>query len=912
MRYLIFLLCCSPLILTAQFPPIYECAEKDLCKCKNYRLNAQEMQQVIDTLNSSDVFSPSFKACCYHQIGVFYQAVQNDDLEAIKWHEKAAAERKRINDDFLWKSYRNIGLAYKELEFLERGLEYLRLADDTKGTKSGNDSTTIYRHIGDIYTKMGEFEQAVFYGKIATQIKSASDSRLAHAHNSLCNTLAETRDSVRLLQSINEGEKAIKLYKKNKKSTRRMVHVYINMGNAYGWLEQHEKALEMYREALSISTNDALKADALNNMATSYTALEQYDTAIDTLNTSLKLKKAWYEQGFYYDYAANYENLGENYAQKNDREEALCQFQNALIHLSDNFREADIAENPTLSKNEFIYSKTDLIRVLDLKAQTAFEAYKTSGESSYLTLAFDTYNVLDEWISRFYRDLITDASKLDWIARSHQMYAQAIEVALEAGQPERAFHFAERARAVLLWQSLSEQSARTILDENDRKKEDQLTIDIRRNEITYFDAEEREKDSLNVLIQYLNREKERLVKSFEKKYPEYFNRKYDADFITLNDVQQKIISPKTALIEYFLTDDLLYIFTINKKNIYADKIALNTDFQGEINDFNQAVKDPKSTISQFAPPAYELYKTIIAPALNHLNKNTEKLILIPDGRLNYVVFEALLTAPAANENFQTLPYLINDFTVNYLYSCNSAYSLRNMNRREKSRDFLGVAPIFGADFGTPDLMPLPDNKTEINTLRTLYKGNTLLGENATREAFLTTGTGADVLHIASHATQGEGEGKIYLYGGDVVTQKDIQARQWAARQVVLSACETGLGELNRGEGVLSLGWSFAYKGVASIVMSQWAVISASTSDLMVNFHRKMNENLSPDEALRMAKLDFRNGVENMREAHPHHWAAFIHVGNVGAGSLPYSTIVWWVILGAILVGLLYRLKNRFT
>jgi len=909
MRYIIFLLCCFPLILMAQFPSIYECAEKNSCQCKNYRLNAQETQQVIDTLGASNTFSPSFKACCYHQIGVYYQAVQNDDLEAIKWHEKAVTERKRTNDDFLWKSYRNIGLAYKELEFLERGLQYLRLADDTKGTKTANDSSTIYRHIGESYALMGEFEQAIFYGKLATQIKAASDARRAHAHNSLCNTLVETRDSIRLLEAINEAEKAIELYKKHKKSAGRMVHVYINMGNAYGWLEQHEKALEMYREALSISTNDALKADALNNMATSYTALGQYDTAIDTLNISLTLKKAWYEQDFYYEYAANYENLGENYVQKKDHEEALRQFQNALIHLSDNFREINIAESPTLAKNEFIYSKTDLIRVLDLKAKTAFEAYKARGKNEYLNLAFDTYNVLDEWISRFYRDLITDASKLDWIARSHQMYAQAIKVALETENPKRAFHFAERARAVLLWQSLSEQSARTILDENDRKKEDQLTIDIRRHEIAYFDAEAREKDSLNNIIQHLNREKERLIDSFENKYPEYFSRKYDADFITLDDVQQKVISPKTALIEYFLTDDLLYIFTINEKNIYADKITLSADFQEEINNFNEAVKNPKSTLTQFAPPAYELYKTMLAPALGHLDNDTKKLTIIPAGKLNYVVFEALLTAPATNENFQTLPYLINDFTLNYLYSCNSAYSLRKMNRTEKSREFLGVAPVFGANFGTPDLAPLPDNETEINTVEKLYKGNVLTGENAIRKTFLTTATGADVLHIASHATQGEGEGKIYLYGGDVVTQKDIQARQWAARQVILSACETGLGKLNQGEGVLSLGWSFAYKGVASIVMSQWAVTSKSTSDLMIDFHHKMNENIAPDEALRLAKLDFRNGAENMREVHPHHWAAFIHVGNVGAGSVPYSRIVWWIILGAVLVGLLYCLRT---
>ncbi len=903
MRCFTILLFCFPLILKAHFPPIYECVKRDLCKCKAHRLNTQEMQQVIDSLNALNTNDIQFKACSYHHIGVYYQTVKDDDLEAIKWHEKAASNRKKINSPLLWKSYRNIGLAYKELGYLERGLEYLRLADATEGTKTANDLSVIYRRIGEIYAHMGEFEQAIAYGESATKITSARDSRRAHAHNSLCNTLVQTRDSLRLIRAIDEGQKAIELYEKTKNPAWYIPMVYINIGNAFGWLGQHEKALESYREALTINPKNMLdtKSWALNNMATSYTALGQYDTAIDTLNISLQTKRAWHEQEFYPDYAGNYENLGENYQYKGNREEALRQFQNALIHLTNNFRETNISENPTVKKNEFIYSKTDIIRVLDLKAKAAFQSYQFNSDSKYLNLAFDTYNVLDEWISQFYRDLITDASKLDWIARSHQIYAHAIEVALEAEQPERAFHFAERARAVLLWQSLSEQSARTILDKNDLEKEDQLTIDIRRNEIAYFDATAREKDSLNTVIQHLNREKERLVKSFEKKYPEYFNRKYDADFITLNEVQQKIINPRTALIEYFLTDKLLYIFTINKENIHVDKIALNADFQNRINAFNQAVKDPTSTVVQFAPSAYELYEIILAPALRHLNNNTEKLILIPDGSLNYVVFEALLTASANDRNFQTLPYLIDDFRVNYLYSCNSAYSLQGVNQADNTSRFLGVAPAFGANYGTPDLSNLPDNQEEVDTIKMLYKGDVLTGKNATRAAFLNTATTTDILHIASHATQGEGEGEIYLYGGDVVTQKDIQAQQWAAKQVILSACETGLGELNRGEGVLSLGWSFAYKGVASIVMSQWAVTSSSTSHLMVDFHRKMNEKHAPDAALRMAKLDFRKGVENMYEAHPHHWAAFIHVGNVSTDSSRGSWILWGILAATFLL-----------
>jgi len=100
-----------------------------------------------------------------------------------------------------------------------------------------------------------------------------------------------------------------------------------------------------------------------------------------------------------------------------------------------------------------------------------------------------------------------------------------------------------------------------MLNPKDRETEDSINIEIRFQETAYFDADPHEKDSLQLLIQDLNRAKERLVKSFEEKYPEYHKRKYNTDFISLKEVQNDIIGDnKTALLEYFLTEKLLYIF----------------------------------------------------------------------------------------------------------------------------------------------------------------------------------------------------------------------------------------------------------------------------------------------------------------------------------------------------------------
>jgi len=165
----------------------------------------------------------------------------------------------------------------------------------------------------------------------------------------------------------------------------------------------------------------------------------------------LQLKQKVHKNSPYnFSYAANFENLGDLKAAQNDFESALNEYQKSLINLTDNFRSQNTNENPKTTGGHYIYNKPNLLRVLDLKAQAA----KKTGN---IDLAYDTYTDLDNWINEFYKDLTTNESKLTWIARAHAMYAHAIEVALEKNDKEKPFQYAEKAHAVLLWQSLSKQ-----------------------------------------------------------------------------------------------------------------------------------------------------------------------------------------------------------------------------------------------------------------------------------------------------------------------------------------------------------------------------------------------------------------------------------------------------------------------
>jgi len=116
--------------------------------------------------------------------------------------------------------------------------------------------------------------------------------------------------------------------------------------------------------------------------------------------------------------------------------------------------------------------------------------------------------------------------------------------------------------------------------------------------------------------------------------------------------------------------------------------------------------------------------------------------------------------------------------------------------------------------------------------------------------------------------------------------------------VVLSACETGLGELKRGEGVISLARGFTYAGAKSTLTSLWSVNDAQTTKLMESFYTNLKDGMTKDKALRKAKLDYLNN-ENLNA--PYFWAGFIPAGDMSA--ISSNTNYWYWALG-ILIALL--------
>ena len=189
------------------------------------------------------------------------------------------------------------------------------------------------------------------------------------------------------------------------------------------------------------------------------------------------------------------------------------------------------------------------------------------------------------------------------------------------------------------------------------------------------------------------------------------------------------------------------------------------------------------------------------------------------------------------------------------------------------------------------LEPLPEAERQVKELAKLYgpaRSKIYIGPDAQEARVKTEAANYGILHLAAHGILND---KNPMYSQVVLSQpegdinEDGMLEAWEimkldlkADLVVLSACDTARGKVGNGEGMIGLSWAFFVAGVPTTVASQWSVESASTTELMVEFHRNLERHKSKAESLRQAMLKLLRSKEYNR---PFFWAGFVVVGNGG-------------------------------
>ena len=263
------------------------------------------------------------------------------------------------------------------------------------------------------------------------------------------------------------------------------------------------------------------------------------------------------------------------------------------------------------------------------------------------------------------------------------------------------------------------------------------------------------------------------------------------------------------------------------------------------------------------------------------------------------IFEALLVKKDPKAfHFKNHLYLLDEHIISYAYSATLlSEMLDTVNKPQPIKTFLGMAPYFTGDTTLlsdifqydedmrKSLQPIPAAGQEIANIAKLMKGDGFYGHDATEDKFSKISSQYRIIHLSTHGKANDKMGD-YSYLAFTETKDSIENELLYVRElynlslnaemVVLSACETGIGQLQRGEGVVSLARAFSYAGAKSIITTLWEVTDEKSKLLMIDFYKNLVRGRSKDESLWRAKRRFMKKVSS----DPFYWSGFIGIGDM--------------------------------
>lgn len=547
--------------------------------------------------------------------------------------------------------------------------------------------------------------------------------------------------------------------------------------------------------------------------------------------------------------------------------------------------------------NKF-YEENTIFEALTAKAEAAQALFEKDGDTGWLILALECHDLAWQAESILRRVFQYSSSKLhlqkDTRAREEAAMNLARLLFEKTGQAvwlEKAFAIAERSKAALLLESLQDNLVRQRLSGSDLRF-GQLTA--LRQSLSYFDKNlllEPKSDNVaqwRIEADGIRSQIAALEQSLRKEYPSLFA----VETNTANWLPVPTdFSEGEALVGYFVSEHWLdvFVFQKDKPNTW-DRIPNNIELQGLIrrylaffeNDF-AILNDPAG----YFQTAHALWQKLLPPE----TALASVLTILPDGILNFVPFEALVTTADGAPTLRNAAYLIRQKEVRYAWSLAVLRQQKNLKSRA-SRYLLSVAPGFANR--ERGLAPLAASDFDWSGI-TGWDIQNLKGQNADLNHFLKAADGYRVLHFSTHAFAGENP-RIEFSDSSMLLP-DLYALPLQADLVVLSACQTGLGKEEKGEGVMSLARAFAQAGAACIVSSLWSVNDQSTSRLMRFFYENIGAGKTSSAALREAKLAYLADLEIGNAAQsPYFWAGLVAVGDDRPVAQPWGWGAWGLLL----------------
>lgn len=791
------------------------------------------------------------------------------------------------------------GFLYMNQSRYDLALESLQAAlTEFENTNQANslEAAEALIHLGNVYRATGKYSQAEEQLNHALLIRQEKLSDTHELVAAVYNDLGLVYTQLDTDKSILYYEKALASYQKNHAADDpKLAIANTNLGVVYYKEKLYGDAINYYETALAIwqkryTKPHANKALVMMNLGQTYSAMDDAKTALEFYEKS----RTEYESalGVKHPDVAYIQNLlgNEKLAQKKF-DEALAHYQKALQANIPDFYNDNIASTP---RTENFYSGNQLLYSLMYKARALESRHfgKTLNPAD-LTLALTTLQACDSLIDQLRQGASNEADKLTLGVIANDIYADGVRIAYTLSEVaftgrdayrELSFYFAEKSKSAVLQDAIADTNAKSYANIPHELLEEEKNLKASVALITQKLSQKPgpgEEKYLRETLFSLNRTYQSFIQKLENQYPEYFNLKYNSATPSVAQIQP-LLGQHTAILSYFMDEpnNRLYTYIITNKKFKIDSKALPVEYNKYITGLRNSILYQE--INALKKTSYQL-NTLLIPKLP---AHVTDLVIIPTGRLGTIPFEALLTKNTTSNEYNALPFLLHRYSIRYEFSAGLAYQKKQTNPAITSALF--CAPVtFSAQSG---LNGLPGTAHEVNTIADIFKEKNInsliyLNDQATEAKIKTHSLkGYSLLHFATHGVVDENTpelSRIYLQAGTDAEDGELYAgeiytMELGADLVTLSACQTGLGKISKGEGIIGLSRALVYAGAKNIVVSYWSVSDESTAQLMTSFYAHLVNNTRPaySRDLRTAKLMLLNG----KYAAPYYWAPFVLIG----------------------------------
>ena len=840
----------------------------------------------------------------YNDIGMVYDS-KGDYNSALDYYEKSLAIDLQVYGEShpdMATSYNNIGFVYEEKGDYDSALGYYEksLAIDLQVYGESHHNTAIsYNNIGHIYSEKGDYDSALgYYEKslaICLEVLGESHPDTATSYDNIGSVYYCKGDYD---TALGYQEKALAIHLQvlgeNHPDT---ATNYNNIGAVYDEKDDYDSALGYYEKSLAIclevlGESHPDTATSYNNIGSVYYYKGDYDTALGYQEKALAICLEVLGEN-HPDTAVSYNNIAFTYLDKSDEASAIANWRKAYSAWQTSKNYADI---------------TSVLKSILFRSHASDTAFIRET----LTLATDT-------VERARLDMAS--LKEGILRRSLPVYYYGVQFEAQQKKPDRAFEHSERLRSRGFLDQVGTEAALRLdgVAESEREEVRSLVSQIaaarteieRQNQKT---LDERDKKRAADALKNLSDAEKSLAKldaQIGKRIPAYAQLRNPVP-VSARDAQ-KWCGKNRAVLEYVLWNPELldekeaqvksYCLVLTGKKITAVELDGSYDYAGAVNRLHERIAR-QARESQFEALRNELYEKLVAPVLPHVG-GAKELVIVPDGSLSFLPFDilrkdsdakmlgdryAVAFSPSVSVSVLCGGYKASQ---NSMLAFGGAWYDKALSEAEHRGVLSQEIPYSKPGSGWADL---PGTLAEIGSLSGIFGADgftqVVQEEAAERTVKRLSRSGTlsryGILHFACHGYFGKSEndqptsllfseisGKFAETSGEdgYLTIPESAVLNLRADIVCLSACETALGEIKAGDGVVGLSRAFMVAGARHVGASLWEVDDTATAEFMRRMYEKVvRKGMDYVAAYQQTKAEFRKDADF---SHPVYWAAFV-------------------------------------